>query len=118
MLDRNGKPNYLNMRKDKGEEFYQDLQAQRKALYASWEIEWVSDGTLPALGLRYVAVHDNGREREHNDFASAMLSVWPVGCKEASGHVDYIKPQWMRDAEAMQAEYSDAAETQAGLLQF
>ena len=118
MLDRNGTPNYLNMRKDKRQAYDAMVAAARKALYATWEIEWVDDGTLPAMGLRYVAVHDDGREREYDDFASAMLAVWPAGTKEAAGHIDYIKPEWMREAEAMQAECRDAAETTAGLLQF
>ena len=118
MLDRTGKPNHLNMRKDKRQAYDAAVTAARKALYATWETEWVEDGTLPAMGLRYVAVHDDGREREYDDFASAMLAVWPAGTPEARGHVDYITPSWMREAEALQAEYADEAETLATLRQF
>ena len=118
MLDRNGTPNHLNMRKDKRQAFYAELDDARKSLYATWEIEWVDDGTLPMLGLEYVAVHEDGREQVCPNFASAMLAVWPVGSPEARGHVDYIKPEWMREAEATQAEYRDEADTTAGLLQF
>ena len=118
MLDRNGTPNHLNMRKDKRPALNALLDDARKQLYALWEIEWVDDGTLPMLGLEYVAVHEDGREKIYPNFVSAMLAVWPAGTKEAAGHVDYIKPEWMREAEAMQAEYADDRDTLAGLLQF
>lgn len=36
----------------------------------------------------------------------------------AKGRVEYIIPGWMRDAEAMQAEYADEADTLATLRQY
>ena len=124
MLDRTGKPNHLNMRRNKGEEFMLELQHQRRQRFTEWEREWFDDGTIPALGLAYVAIRDDGTEREYPDFASAMLDVLPIGFDKPRGRVDYITPaHWkhgltVADMEAMQAEYRDERDTQRTLLAY
>lgn len=116
MLDHTGKPNHLNMRKNAVDDYNAGVRDTRLEMFSQWEREWADDGTLPAIGLRYVAIREDGTEHERDNFAAAMYAVWPDG-SEAKGRVEYIIPGWMRDAEAMQAEYADERDTLATLRQ-
>jgi hypothetical protein len=93
-----GKPSHLAARYSRQQQMVDETERiimdARRAEVASWEREWVADGTLPEMGRLYQAFDQTDRPvGEPADFVSAMMRVWSNSwAKEPAGHIEIVKP--------------------------
>lgn len=94
MLDRTGRPNHLNMRRNLQMEFLTELNEMRRQQFnAEWRPEWEADGTIP-VGAQFIAYDDKGRPlTQPTDFGAAMVAIWPAYQDEPKEgyHIDPVR---------------------------
>lgn len=91
-----GRPNHLAARYSRTEQFWDNIDRattmRRRAEVASWEAEWIADGTIQPGGLYQPFV--NGKPSgEPKPFVDAMLAVWPAGSSKPVGEIRRFERQ-------------------------
>lgn len=92
-----GRPNHVAARYSRQQQMVDETERivmdARRAEVASWEREWVEDGTLPEMGRLYQAFDLTDKlVGEPTDFVSAMMRVWSnPWAKEPAGHIEIVK---------------------------